>query len=248
METIDIIKNKKNKKKIIALTSYDYWTTLILNEVGVDIVLVGDSLGMLMLGYKNTLPVTMDEMVHHTKAVVRGNKTALIVGDMPFMSDNISISETIKNASRFIKEGGAGAVKLEGGAKIKNVVRSVIDSGIPVMGHIGLTPQDVLVFGGYKRQKDRDGLIKDALAVQEAGAFSVVLECIPEEVAKEITEKINIPTIGIGSGSYCDGQILVIHDILGLCPELTPKFVKPYTNLKLEILKALTKWKDEVNK
>lgn len=248
METTDITKKKKNKKKIIALTSYDYWTTLILNEAGVDIILVGDSLGMLMLGYKNTLPVTMDEMVHHTKAVVRGNKTALIVGDMPFMSDNISISETIKNAGRFIKEGGAGAVKLEGGAKIKNVVRSVIDSGIPVMGHIGLTPQDVLVFGGYKRQKDRDRLIKDALAVQEAGAFSIVLECIPEEVAKEITEKINIPTLGIGSGSYCDGQILVIHDILGLCPELTPKFVKPYTNLKSEILKALTKWKDEVNK
>lgn len=248
MQVTKIIKKKADKEKIIALTSYDYWTTLILNEVGVDIILVGDSLGMLMLGYKNTLPVTMDEMIHHAKSVVRGNKGALIVGDMPFMSDNISISETIKNAGRFIKEGGCGAVKLEGGAKAKEVVRAVVDSGIPVMGHIGLTPQDVLVLGGYKRQTDRERLINDALAIQEAGAFSIVLECIPEQLAKEITKKINIPTIGIGSGPHCDGQILVTHDILGFCPELTPKFVKPQANLKPQIVKALTKWKNEVNK
>ena len=246
MQTTEIIRKKRKKEKIIALTSYDYWTTLILNEVGVDIVLVGDSLGMLMLGYKNTLPVTMDEMLHHTKSVVRGNKTALVVGDMPFMSDNISISETVKNAGRFIKEGGCGAVKLEGGANVKETVRAVIDAGIPVMGHIGLTPQDILVLGGYKRQTDRKKLINDALTLQEAGAFSIVLECIPQELAKEITEKINIPTIGIGSGPYCDGQILVTHDILDLCPDLTPKFIKPYAHLKPQIIKALTKWKNEI--
>lgn len=246
MQTKNIIK-KKNKEKITALTSYDYWTTLILNEVGVDIILVGDSLGMIMLGYKNTLPVSMDEMIHHTKAVVKGNKNSLIVGDMPFMSDNITVSKTIKNAGRFIKEGLCGAVKLEGGASIKGIVKSVIDSGIPVMGHIGLTPQDILVLGGYKRQNNRDRLINDAVSLQEAGVFSIVLECIPEELAKEITKKIDVPTIGIGSGKYCDGQILVTHDILGLYPEITPKFIKPYINLKPQIIKALSKWKNEVS-
>lgn len=247
MQTPNTIKRKKGQQKIIALTSYDYWTTIILNEVGVDIILVGDSLGMVMLGYKNTLPVTMDEMIHHTKAVVRGNRDALVVGDMPFMSD-YDKAETIKNAGRFIKEGGASAVKLEGGAKIKDIVRAVVENGIPVMGHIGLTPQDILVLGGYKRQSDKDRLLEDAIAIQEAGAFCIVLECVPSDVAKEVTEKLQIPTIGIGSGPYCDGQILVTHDLLGLCPELTPKFVKPYLNLKPQIVKALTQWKDDINK
>lgn len=247
MQTSEAIKKKKGQEKIAVLTSYDYWTTLILNEVGIDIILVGDSLGMVMLGYKNTLPVTMDEMLHHTKAVVRGNKDALIVGDMPFMSD-YDKQETIKNAGRFIKEGGAEAVKLEGGAKIKDIVSAAVDNGIPVMGHIGLTPQDILVLGGYKRQSDRDKLLGDALAIQSAGAFCVVLECVPSDIAKEITEKIKIPTIGIGSGPYCDGQVLVTHDLLGLCPELTPKFVKPYARLKQDIIKALTNWKNDINK
>lgn len=244
MQTPSAIRKKKGQEKITVLTSYDYWTTLILNEVGIDMIIVGDSLGMVMLGYKNTLPVTMDEMIHHTKAVVRGNKDALIVGDMPFMSD----IDALKNAGRFIKEGGAHAVKLEGGAKIKDIVRACVDNGIPVMGHIGLTPQDILVLGGYKRQTDREKLLEDALAIQEAGAFCVVLECVPGEIAKEVTEKINIPTIGIGSGPYCDGQVLVTHDLVGLCPELTPRFVKPYARLKPQIIKALTEWKDDINK
>lgn len=243
MQTTEAIKKRKGQERIIALTSYDYWTTLILNEVGVDIIIVGDSLGMVMLGYKNTLPVTMDEMLHHTKAVVRGNKGALVVGDMPFMSD----IDALRNAGRFIKEGGAGAVKLEGGTKIKDIVRASVDNGIPVMGHIGLTPQDVLCCG-YKRQSDKDKLLEDALVIQEAGAFCIVLECISSDIAKEITCKIKIPTIGIGSGPYCDGQVLVTHDLLGLYPEITPKFVKPYAALKQNAINALTKWKDDINK
>jgi 3-methyl-2-oxobutanoate hydroxymethyltransferase len=247
MYSIDNIKKRKGRKKISVLTSYDYWTTLILNEAGIDIILVGDSLGMVMLGYENTLPVTMDEMIHHTKAVSRGNKSALIVGDMPFMSD-ICISEVVKNAGRFIKEGGAGAVKLEGGANAEEIIKAVVSCGIPVMGHIGLTPQDVLVMGGYKRQSDRERLLDDACKVKDAGAFCIVLECVPDVIAKEITSTLEIPTIGIGSGPYCDGQVLVTHDILGLCPDLTPKFVHPYVELKDEILKALSKWKNDINK
>lgn len=247
MHSIDSIKKRKGKERISVLTSYDYWTTLILNEVGIDIILVGDSLGMVMLGYKNTLPVTIDDMIHHTKAVVRGNKSSLVVTDMPFMSD-VDIPDTVKNAGRFIKEGGAGAVKIEGGVKAKNIIKAIVDNGIPVMGHIGLTPQDVLVMGGYKRQGDREKLLEDALAVQDAGTFCVVLECIPSDLAKEITGTLEIPTIGIGSGPYCDGQVLVTHDILGLCPESTPKFVKPYARLKPKILKALYKWKNDINK
>jgi len=247
MHSIDSIKKRKGKEKISVLTSYDYWTTLLLNEVGIDIILVGDSLATIMLGHKNTLPVTMDEMIHHLKAVSRANKNSLVAGDMPFMSD-VDIVETVKNAGRFIKEGGVGAVKIEGGINAKDKIKAVVGNGIPVIGHIGLTPQDVLVMGGYKRQGDREKLIEDALSVQEAGVFCVVLECIPSEIAKEITDIIKIPTIGIGSGKYCDGQVLVTHDILGLCPELSPKFVQPYAKLKPEIIQALTKWKDDINK
>lgn len=247
MRTPADIKIKKGKEKITVLTSYDYWSTLLLNEVGIDIILVGDSLGMVMLGYENTLPVTMDEMIHHTKAVTRGNKDALIIGDMPFMSD-YNESETIKNAGRFIKEGGARAVKLEGGVKVKGLVEGLVGNGIPVMGHIGLTPQDVLVLGGYKRQDDKKKLMDDAVAIYEAGAFCIVLECVPDDVAAEVTEKIKIPTIGIGSGPHCDGQVLVTHDLLGLCPELSPKFVKPYAKLKKEMVSALTNWKNDINK
>ena len=247
MPTSEEIKKRKGKGKLAVLTSYDYWTTIILNDAGIDMILVGDSLGMVMLGYKNTLPVTMEEMLHHTRAVVRGNKKALVVGDMPFMSD-INVSEAVKNAGRFIKEGGAGAVKLEGGAKTKNIISGAVDNGIPVMGHIGLTPQDVLVLGGYKRQGDLDKLMKDARAVQEAGAFCIVLECIPDKIAGQITAEIKIPTIGIGSGPSCDGQVLVTHDLLGLCPEISPKFVKPYAGLKSDIIAAVTRWKDDINR
>lgn len=245
MQTAEGIRKRKYKEKIMALTSYDYWTTRILNEAGVDIVLVGDSLGGVMLGYKNTLPVTMDEMIHHARAVVRGNTNALVVGDMPFMSD-ANVDEALKNAGRFIKEGGVGAVKVEGGAKVKTLVQALVSNGIPVMGHIGLTPQDVLCCG-YKRQSDKDKIVEDAIAIQEAGVFSIVLECVSEEISKEITERLKIPTIGIGSGRYCDGQVLVTHDLLGMCPELAPKFVKPYANIKSEILKALAKWKNDIN-
>lgn len=246
MQTPENLKKRKGKEKIAVLTSYDFWTTLILNEAGIDIVLVGDSLATVMLGYKNTLPVTMDEMIHHTKAVVRGNKNALVVGDMPFVSD-VDTTETIKNAGRFIKEGGSGAVKIEGGAKMKHIVRAAVDNGIPVMGHIGLTPQDVLCCG-YKRPSNKEKIIEDAFAIQESGAFSVVLECVSDEISKEITEKLKIPTIGIGSGPYCDGQVLVTHDLLGLCPDLTPKFVKPYAHLKQNILESVIKWKNDINK
>lgn len=247
MRTANEIKKRKGKGKVTVLTSYDYWMTLVLNDAGIDMILVGDSLGMVMLGYENTLPVTMEEMLHHTRAVARGNKQALVVADMPFMSD-ISISETIKNAGRFIKEGGAGAVKLEGGAKVRDIISAAVGNGIPVMGHIGLTPQDVLVLGGYKRQGDLEKLMQDALAVQEAGAFCVVLECIPGEIAGKITAEIRIPTIGIGSGPFCDGQVLVTHDLLGLCPEISPKFVKPYAGLKRDMIAAITRWKDDINK
>ena len=241
-----LISKKQNKEKITALTSYDYWTSFILNEIGIDVILVGDSLGTLMLGYENTLPVTMDDMIHHAKAVVRGNKTSLVVGDMPFMSDSVSIAKTVKNAGRFIKEAGASAVKIEGGANIKKTIKALIGAGIPVMGHIGLTPQDVLVLGGYKKQKDRDKLLNDALKVEEAGAFSVVLECIPEEIAKEISQKLKIPTIGIASGPYTDGQVLVLHDLVGFNAGNAPKFVKPYANLKNEMIKAINAWKKDV--
>lgn len=241
-----LIAKKQKKEKITALTSYDYWTTLVLNEAGIDVILVGDSLGTIMLGYENTLPVTMEEMIHHTMAVVRANQQALVVGDMPFMSDNVSLAETIRNAGRFVKEAGAGAVKLEGGLTAKDTVRAVIDAGIPVMGHIGLTPQDILVLGGYKRQKDKEKLINDALAIEAAGAFAVVLECIPAEIAKELTRRLKIPTIGIAAGPYCDGQILVIHDLLGLCPQLTPKFVKPFAKLQEQMVQAICKWKDSL--
>lgn len=251
MQTTEGIKKKKGREKIVVLTSYDYWTTLIINEIGVDIVLVGDSLGTLMLGYKNSLPVTMDEMIHHTKAVVRGNQNALVVGDMPFMSD-IDVRDVILNAGRFIKEGGAGAVKIEGGAKISKIVQAVVDNGVPVMGHVGLTPQDVLVMGGYKRQNDKNKILDDALSIEKAGAFCIVLECVSEEIAIDVTKNLKIPTIGIGccSGvvSCCDGQVSVTHDLLGLCPELTPKFVHPYANIKSEIIKALNKWKNDISK
>ena len=229
---IDIQKMKSDGKKIAVLTAYDYPFARLIDEAGVDIILVGDSVGMTVLGYENTLPVTIEDMIYHTKAVKRGIKRALLVADMPFMSYQVSIDDALKNAGRLIKEGGAEAVKLEGGIAIQEIVSAIVEIGIPVMGHIGLTPQSIHKFGGYKvhgrKSIEAREIIEDAKALEDAGVFSIVLEGIPLELAKEITQKIKIPTIGIGAGQFCDGQVMVIHDIIGLSGEFKPKFVKRY--------------------
>jgi len=232
------------------LTAYDYPMALLEDRAGIDIILVGDSLAMTVLGHENTLPVTMDEMIHHTKAVVRGAKHCLIVGDMPFMSYNTSEREAILNAGRLMKEAGADAVKLEGGVSVKDTVRAIVKGGIPVMAHIGLTPQTISMLGGFKVQgKDAQAaqkIIDDALSLEEAGAFSVVMEAVPAPIAKMVTERLTIPTIGIGAGVYCDGQVLVVHDMLGLFDRFTPKFAKRYVNLSEQILKAFGAYMEEV--
>ncbi len=241
---------KKINKKSVALTAYDFTFARFIDEAEIDIVLVGDSLGMVSLGYENTLPVTMDEMIHHTKAVKRALSKALLVGDMPFMSYQVSVEEAIRNAGRFIQEGGAEAVKIEGGVRVLPQVRSVVDAGISVMGHVGLTPQSVHQFGGYKVQgKDiLDGkkIKKDAMELQKAGVFAIVLEGIPMELAEEITKSLVIPTIGIGAGPHCDGQILVTQDLLGMNKDFIPKFVKHYAQLGDTIESALNQYASEV--
>ena len=252
MTPVDIQALKKQGKKISMLTAYDYPLALLEDRAGIDIILVGDSVAMTVLGYENTLPVTMDEMIHHTKAVVRGAKHPLIIGDMPFMSYNTSEREAIINAGRFMKEGGADAVKLEGGASVKEIVRSIVRAGIPVMGHIGLTPQTISMLGGFKVQgKDAQAaqkIIDDAISLEDAGAFSVLLEAVPAPIAKMVTERLRVPTIGIGAGIHCDGQVLVVHDLLGLFDRFTPKFAKKYVNLSELILKALESYREEVLK
>jgi len=247
---VDIQAMKREGRKITMLTAYDYPMALLEDRAGIDIILVGDSLAMTVLGYENTLPVTMDEMIHHTKAVARGAKHALILGDMPFMSYNCSEREAILNAGRFMKEAGADAVKLEGGVSVKETIRAIVKAGIPVMGHIGLTPQTISMLGGFKVQgKDAKGaqkIIDDALQLEEAGAFSVLLEAVPAPIAKMVTERLSVPTIGIGAGVHCDGQVLVVHDMLGLFDRFTPKFAKRYINLSEPILKAFESYIDEV--
>lgn len=247
---MDIQRMKQEGRKIAMLTAYDYPTALLEDRAGIDIILVGDSLGMTVLGYENTIPVSMEEMIHHTKAVTRGAKYALIIGDMPFMSYHSSEREAIFNAGRFMKEGGADAVKLEGGATVKEIVRAIVRAGIPVMGHIGLTPQTISMLGGFKVQgrdaKTAQRIIDDALLLEDAGAFSVLLEAIPAPIAKRITERLKIPTIGIGAGPHCDGQVLVVHDMLGLFDRFTPKFAKRYVNLSQEMLKAFETYRQEV--
>jgi 3-methyl-2-oxobutanoate hydroxymethyltransferase len=232
----DIVKKKQQGEKISCLTAYDYSFARILDQAGVDILLVGDSLGCVFQGQPNTLPVTMDEMIYHTRAVARGRKRALLIGDMPFLSYQISREEAIKNAGRFIQEGGAEGIKLEGGIAVQETLKAIVKSGIPVMGHVGLTPQLVHRFGGYKIQgknkEQKEAILRDALAVEEAGAFAMVLEGIPLDLAREISERSTVPTIGIGAGPHCDGQVLVIHDMLGLFDDFTPKFVKRYADLK----------------
>jgi 3-methyl-2-oxobutanoate hydroxymethyltransferase len=241
---------KKRGEKITLLTAYDYPTARLLDEAGIDILLVGDSVGNVVLGYENTLPVTMEEMIHHTKAVARGAKRAMVVGDMPFLSYQISISEAIRNAGRFLQEAGAQAVKLEGGKERAETVRALVETGIPVMGHIGLTPQSVHQLGGYRVQGRSEEaakkLLEDALALEEAGIFSLVLECVPAPVAQMITSKLRIPTLGIGAGPFCDGQVLVTHDLLGLYGGRVPKFVKQYIRLYEQMLEAVRSFREEV--
>jgi len=249
--TITEIKEMKQKKeKIPMLTAYDYVTAKVVDEAGVPLILVGDSLGMVMLGYESTIPVSMEEMIHHTKAVVRGAKNALIIGDMPFMTYHISVSDALHNAGRFIQEGGAQAVKLEGGEVVAEKVRRLVDCGIPVMGHIGLTPQSIHQLGGFKVQgkavEEAKKLLKDACVLEEAGAFAIVLECTPAPLSKLITQKLAIPTIGIGAGPDCDGQVQVISDMLGLYTEFVPKHAKQYVKLAGEIKSAVSSYISEV--
>jgi len=244
------LKAKADSEKITMLTAYDYSMAKIVDRSGIDAILVGDSLGMVVQGYESTLEVTMDDMVYHCKAVARGTETAFIVGDMPFLSYHISKEEAVRNAGRLIQEGKAYAVKLEGGVDMADKVRAIVKAQIPVMGHIGLTPQSVNVFGGFKVQgKDKAqavSVIEDAVALEKAGAFAIVLEGIPEKLAKLITEKISIPTIGIGAGRYCDGQVLVIHDLLGMYSGQSPKFSKRYAALNETIQVAIENYISEV--
>jgi 3-methyl-2-oxobutanoate hydroxymethyltransferase len=249
--TINQIKEMKSKgEKITMLTAYDYSTAKIIDEVGVPLILVGDSLGMVVLGYESTIPVTMDEMLHHTKAVVRGTKRAMIIGDMPFMTYHVSVEDALRNAARFIQEGGAQAVKLEGGVTVAEKVRRIVECGIPVMGHIGLTPQSIYQFGGYKVQgKTAEAaarMLEDARALEQAGAFAIVFETVPAQLATFITQRISIPTIGIGAGIGCDGQVQVINDILGLFADFVPKHAKQYAKLADIMSSAVTEYYNEV--
>jgi 3-methyl-2-oxobutanoate hydroxymethyltransferase len=247
--TVPVLKGMKNKEKITMLTAYDYPTARIVDNAGIHTVLVGDSVGPVVLGYPNTMPVAVDEMIYHTKAVVKGVKSAFVIIDMPFMSYQESVEQAKRNAGRMIKESGAEAVKLEGGANMKEIIRAIVDIDIPVVGHIGLTPQSIHRMGGHKVQGKGDTsakLIEDARAVEEAGAFMIVLEGIPRGLGKEITDLLSIPTIGIGAGPDCDGQVLVLHDLLGMAGEIRPKFVKTYINLQQEIDSATRTFIEEV--
>lgn len=248
----DFIRKKAENKRISMITAYDYPFAMIADEAGIDAVLVGDSLGMVVQGIENTLPVTMDEMIYHTKMVSRAVKNAMVIGDMPFMSYQASIEEAVRNAGRFLKEAGASAIKLEGGASVKEHIHAMTKADIPVMAHIGLTPQAIHRMGGYKIQgKTEDAarrLSEEAHIVEDAGAFALLLEAIPSGLAEKITEELSIPTIGIGAGPHCDGQVLVIHDVLGLFERFVPKFVKRYANLKETSLKALIAYRDEIEK
>lgn len=247
---LDMQKLKESGEKIAVLTAYDYPFARLMDLAGIDMILVGDSVGSVVAGYDNTLPVTMDEMVYHTRAVVRGAPQTLIVADLPFLSYQVDLSEARRNAGRLIKEGGAHAVKLEGGEHIAPTIRAIVDMDVPVMAHIGLTPQSIHRMGGYKVQGKQEAqarrLMADAQAVAEAGAFAVVLEGIPAALAQEITASLSIPTIGIGAGVHCDGQVLVIHDILGLCEKYSPKFVKRYADAAALISGAVTDYIHEV--
>ena len=244
-------KAKENKEKLTMLTAYDYSTARLFDEAGINSILVGDSLGNVILGYEDTLSVTMEDMIHHSAAVARGAKNALVVCDMPFMSYQASVYDAVTNAGRLMKEGRANAVKLEGGEEVCPQIKAITECGIPVVAHLGLTPQSINAFGGYKVQgRDLEAakkLIDDAVAVEKAGAFALVLECVPTEIATKITEKLTIPTIGIGAGNGCDGQVLVYQDMLGMFSDYTPKFVKQNANVGTIIKDAVTDYINEVN-
>lgn len=244
------IRKKKNNVKITMLTAYDYSTARILDEAGIDMLLVGDSLGMVMLGYEDTTKVTMADMIHHTKAVARGARTAMVVADMPFLSCHLGLENTLKNAGALISEGGAHAVKIEGGLRMAEQIAAVTAAGIPVVGHIGLTPQSVLNFGGFKMQGKTDestkALIEDARALEQAGVFAIVVEFVPAKTGKQLAESVAVPVIGIGAGADCDGQVLVCNDMLGTYSDFTPKFVKRFANLKPEMLSAVQEYIEEV--
>lgn len=231
---------------ITMLTAYDYPTALIMDNVGIDSILVGDSLGMVVLGYENTIPVTMEEMIHHCRAVARGARFALLTGDMPFMSYQVSVENAVLNAGKFLQEGGMDAVKLEGGREREGAIRAIVGAGIPVMGHLGLTPQSVNQLGGYRTQGKTAAaakrLIDDALLLQDAGCFSLVLESIPARLAELVSQRLEIPTIGIGAGDGCDGQVLVTHDLLGLFDRFTPKFVRKYADFHSEMERAFSEY------
>ncbi|RXE59740.1 3-methyl-2-oxobutanoate hydroxymethyltransferase [Acetivibrio mesophilus] len=248
--TASFLESKKQGRKISMLTAYDYPTAKILDEAGVDSILVGDSLGMVVLGYEDTTRVTMDDMVHHTKAVVRGAKRAMVVADMPFLSYHTGKNDSVKNAGRLVSEGGCKAIKLEGGEDIIEDVKAIISAGIPVVGHLGYTPQSINVFGGHKAQgktiATAKKIYRDALLLQKAGAFSVVLECVPYKLAAFISKRLDIPTIGIGSGPDCDGQVLVIQDVTGMFRDFTPKHVKKYTDMGAAIDMAAKSYIEEV--
>lgn len=252
--TIPILhKKKKDGEKISALTASDYPIAKIVDQSGVDLILVGDSLGMVVLGYENTIPVTMEEMLHHTKAVTRAVKRAFVVGDMPYFSFHLTKEETITNASRFLKEAGAHAVKIEGASEKRlGLIKDMVEAEIPVMGHVGLKPQSIHHLGRFKVEgkngKDAKGILEDALNLQKAGVFAVILECIPMELARIVTEKLNIPTIGIGAGPYCDGQILVFHDLVGFSNGYLPKFVKRYVHLHDVLSQAIGEYCIDVRK
>jgi len=248
--TLDFKEMKQRKEKITMVTAYDFPTAQLVDEAGVEFILVGDSLGMVVLGYNDTLAVTLEDMIHHGKAVVRGSNRAFVVIDMPFLTYQINKEDALRNAGRIIQETGAQGVKLEGGAEIAEAVKSITTAGIPVVGHLGLTPQSAGQLGGFKVQgKDQKAarkILEDALLLEEAGAFALVLECVPWQLAKAITERLSIPVIGIGAGKFCDGQVLVFHDIMGLYTGKRPKFVKQYARAREEMLKGITDYILEV--
>ncbi len=249
---VDLVEMKREGKRIAVLTCYDCPTARILDEAGVDALLVGDSLGMVALGYENTLPVTIEEMIHHARAVARGSRRALRIVDMPFLSYQVSVERALENAGRLVKEGFAEAVKLEGGEPVLETVRALVSAGIPVMGHLGLTPQHFLRFGGYrvqgKTEEAAEDLRRDARALQEAGVFSLVLECVPQALARDLASDLEIPVIGIGAGPGCDGQVLVLHDMVGMSGKFRPRFVKRYAELGAEMGKAAGRFVEEVRK
>jgi len=243
---------KQRGERLTMLTAYDYLTARAVDMAGIDSILVGDSLGMVILGYENTLPVTMEDMIHHCRAVSRGASRPLLIGDMPFMSYQVNVEDAVRNAGRFLQEAGMDAVKLEGGRERLEAVRAIVGSGIPVLGHLGLTPQSVHQLGGFKAQgttaQAAELLLEDALMLEEGGCFGLVLESVPDKVAAFLSKRLKIPTIGIGAGSGCDGQVLVTHDLLGLFDKFTPKFVKQYAVLHQEIYRALQDFQNDVVK